>query len=54
MKPLEQRSYSFDVSAEETEQGSIITIRPEVIKNPKWGTVETKFYLLRQRSMVGR
>ncbi len=30
MKPLEQRTYSFDISAEETEQGSIITGRPIV------------------------
>lgn len=30
MKPLEQRSYSFEVRAEETEQGSIITGRPIV------------------------
>lgn len=30
MKPLEQRSYSFEVRAEDTEQGSIITGRPIV------------------------
>lgn len=30
MKPLEQRSYNFEVRAEDTEQGSIITGRPIV------------------------
>lgn len=30
MKPLEQRSYNFEVRAEETEQGNIITGRPIV------------------------
>lgn len=30
MKPLEQRSYSFEVRAEKTEQGNIITGRPIV------------------------
>lgn len=30
MKPLEQRSYSFEVQAEETESGNIITGRPIV------------------------
>ena len=30
LKPLEQRSYNFEVRAEETEQGSIITGRPIV------------------------
>ena len=30
MKPLEQRSYSFDVGAEETDAGNIITGRPIV------------------------
>ena len=29
-KPLEQRSYSFEVRAEETENGNIITGRPIV------------------------
>ena len=32
-KPLEQRSYSFDVLAEETESGSIITGRPIVYES---------------------
>lgn len=30
MKPLEQRSYNFEVKAEETERGNIITGRPIV------------------------
>lgn len=30
MKPLEQRAYAFDISAEETEAGNIITGRPIV------------------------